>query len=309
MPQQCSRDKPPAVKTTGPNAGMAHWQSPDLPTPQGNTKKKAAKSYLKHRPELTRVVTRQLWDHWKQSGKSKRALYKAAAAALSADAAADIADPIQAVQRHIERLLNTGINEDAPRPGRPSKLTEAQTRLALKAFKNGYTVADKHGGQGHWFGFGSWEHALLENCTGSDTLRRILCESGMTVRSMFDALERANGGRFKKIHIRYTYKCEAAVRKDRLAKSKVWAELTEEELTDVIWIDEKTEWVHGNRTYICYAPDDAEHETREGIMKFGMQKRMRYMSAASARFGPVYFAKVSGCDGYETPFEVRTCVP
>jgi hypothetical protein len=294
------------VKTTGPNAGMSHWQSPALPVPKAAKKQKEVKSHLQHRPELTRVVTRELWDHWKQSGRSKRSLYRAAAEALSDGAKEDIADPVQAVQRHIERMLETGINDDAPRSGRPPMMNEAQTKRALKAFKNGYTVENVLGGQAIWFGFSSWEHALLENSPNSETLRRILIESGMNARSMFDALLRANGGKFRHIHIRYTHKLTDELRKERDKKAKEWAKLKEEMLYDVVWIDEKTEWVHGNRTYRCYAPDDATHIVRAGIMKFGEKKRIRFMSAASARLGPIYFAKVSGSSGYKTPFEVRT---
>lgn len=297
------------VKTTGPGAGMAHWQSAEQHAPKAAKKQKAVKSYIQHRPELTRVVTRVLCDHWKQTGKSKRSLYKAAAAALSEATKEELADPAQVVQRHIERLLASGKNEDAPRSGRPPMMSEEQTRRALKAFKNGYLVKNEMGGEGTWFGFSSWEHAVLEDCTNSDTLRRILTETGMSVRGMWEALQRANGGKFRIIHIRYTHKLTDGVRKEREKKAREWAQLKDEVLFDVVWIDEKTEWVHGNRVYKCYAADDAEHIVRHGIMCFGEKKRLRWVSAVSARLGPIYFAEVSGSSGYQTPFEVRTCVP
>lgn len=297
------------VKTTGPSAGMAHWQSPALPAADKPKKKKSVKSHLPHRPELTRKVMTQLWKEYSKTGKSKRSLYKAVAKALSEDALKDITDPVQAVQRHIDRLCKTGVNGDEARSGRPPKMTQAQTTQALKAFKGGYKIPDEQGGEGTWFGFGSWEHALMEDSGNSDKLRRILAESGMSARSMWDALKTANGGGFHKIHIRYTYKMSETLRKERLKKAKEWEKLTEEELLNIVWIDEKTEWVHGNRTYICYADDDAKHIVRQGIMRFGEKKKMRWVSACNARLGPIYFEPISGSDSYETPFEVRTCAP
>jgi hypothetical protein len=199
------------------------------------------------------------------------------------------------------RVAQTGSIEDRPRSGRPPKLTPDQVKRCIVALKKG--VGNRRT-PGTWYGFTSFEHAARESPVFMDVLNK----SGAGLNALEKAMKKMNRKPFRKIKIHIKYSLGNDNMRLRLAAAKVWSTWQLRELEDVIWIDEKKEYV-GVSSYSCYAPDDMDSYKVEGHSVLGHLTKISYIAAVSARLGPVYFAVISGTTDWDSGFTVRTRIP
>jgi hypothetical protein len=78
---------------------------------------------------------------------------------------------------------------------------------------------------------------------------------------------------------------------------------------DVVWIDEKQEYLRNGTAYHCYAPPETKSQFRTQRHKSGKAWKVKYEAAVCAWAGPIYLRFITGTTGLETPYKVRTSVP
>ena len=215
----------------------------------------------------------------------------------------DIRQPTSAFKRLVKKLLQGGSYEDCPRTGRPPNITEDQVRHCVSSFKKGVNTGRKD-----WYGFTGIEHAAVE----CPEIKAVLDETKVTVDTLWGRMKdlqlKEHGHGFRKITIRVKPKLSAEVKEERQKKAEEWSRMSLKDLMCVFWIDEKQEYML-DKSYTCYAGDDAASFSVESNTPLGKAKKLKYIACVNAVLGPVYVALISGTSAFDSGFAVRTHVP
>lgn len=160
-------------------------------------------------------------------------------------------------------------------------------------------------GSNEWWGYTSLRHAIQTN----DRLRQLVDrsnvkEAGMWLR-MKALYKQRYGCDLQKINIISKCALQPATKQKRRAKAKAWKAWGKKRLRDVVWIDEKQEYLKAGGKYRCYAPHGVKSMQRASDVKLGRAAKVKYEAAVSGFAGPVYFKFITGTSGLSTGSRVR----
>lgn len=265
----------------------------------------------RHKADIVKSLTVTLEAAAAEAGVSEEDIVKRATQHLhdNCQAASHVAR--KTVGSYLRKLREKGNVADEPHTGRPPALTETQLDRACRHFEGGYYVYPVDGGSDReWQGFTSTEHALLENCPNSDKLRRLLKDSGLSVRGFWEAMCRHKGPHgFNKIRVMYGARLDNTIKDERVEVSQDWLAWDQNRLDHSVFLDEKPLWLTGRHDIKVYAPDGWEDIVREGVLDVREKYKIKYLSAVNALLGGVMMEQTSGSHAQETPWMVRTRTP
>jgi hypothetical protein len=203
--------------------------------------------------------------------------------------------------RDVLRRMDNGFAfADAPRSGRRTQASEDQIRQFTDLFLQG------SGGEGDkWWGYTSLHHSLQE----SDRLQEMFEEIGLSESRLWARMSDAHGRRLNQISIISRYQLDEAQKQSRKDCAADWLEKGMDWLMNVVWIDEKVEWLTPHHIYRCYAPDSWRSFSRRGETPFKCREKVKYEAAVSAWTGALFFSFVGGTSGRQQIWPVRTIVP
>lgn len=276
---------------------------------KGTVRQSITRADPRHKSAIVKSLTETLLAIAADANVSEEDIAKRATVHLHATCPAAAKVATKTVLAHLQKMRMHGNVEDAPRSGRPPALTTAQLNAAIRHFEGGFHVSPPdHPERQLWFGFTSFPHALLEVCPNSEKLRKLVADSGLTLRGFWDAMCRHKPNGFNKVCIEVKKTLPADVLKERERMSKKWAKRTEEELDHTVFCDEKAMWLCGAQTYTCYAPDGMKDQVRTGLVDIRDSYKLKFIAAVNSLLGGIYMEQISGSMDYDTPWMVRTPV-
>ena len=207
-------------------------------------------------------------------------------------------------QSTLWRMLERQSLGDAARPGAARQLSEENVDKAIELFLAG------NGNEGdEWWGYTSIGHAVADN----EEIAAILVEDGVSVQTLWRRMQmrsiETEGKPLKKINIKLKPVLKEDVKQERVDAANLWLEWGLEKLKNVVWIDEKQEYLSPGGTYRCYAPRKMKSFQRADLNDFSSKDRIKYEAAVNARLGPIYLSFITGTTGMPKRFKVRTIVP
>ena len=283
-----------AATDTNTGAGSAGAAAADAPD-------KSSKSYEEFRPAMAAAITRAATDGLDKQAEST--LLAKARDAFKQEATEDISE----LDLHylstdvLRRLKADGVLRNRRGAGAAKKLSDEDAERACELLIRG------NGQEGVEFrGYTSLAHALAD----CEELRRIKEDSGVNTRTLKSRIKKAHKAKYKrnlkKITIRYKPKLTDEVKAERLAAAMKWRLWSLSELWNIVWIDEKTEWLRPSGSYRCYAPPGTGSFAREGSAPLGKAPKLKYEAAVCGWAGPLYFKAITGTTGLQQGYRVRT---
>lgn len=254
--------------------------------------------YEDYRPVMASVLVKKMLASYTPAKRAK--LVKDSAAEFGAHAEADLNYKYLA-QDTLRRLETDGRLDDAARSGRPEKADDKAVGRMLDVFLKGVGVL----GSDEWWGYTSLHHGLQESATLREELRKSGVSAGHMWKRMKGLYRQRYRKRLKPIHITIKPKLTQAAKNERLRKARQWRGWGKSKLLDIVWIDEKQEYLRNGGTYRCYAPFGTRSMQREGKIKLGKAEKVKYEAAVSAFAGPIYIELTSGTTGLKTGCKVR----
>lgn len=237
----------------------------------------------------------------------------------AANPGADVAYPMYLARDVWQRMSLRGDLLDAPRSGRPRQLSDDHVDKLIAAFKQGFTKYNEHTKKDEFWGYTSIAHAV----TMEGEFKRLYAATEgkgkngktMNMKHIWSRMQQrhveTHGRAMRRIIITVKPHMTAETKRQRLAVAREWRTWGRNKLLNVVWIDEKQEYIKLGGKYACYAPDGVVSFQREYSDYIAKASRVKWIAATSARLGCPYFDLITGTTDMETGYKVRTrtCVP
>lgn len=198
----------------------------------------------------------------------------------------------------LQRMQRDGELGNRKARGAEKRASDAVVQRALDLFLRGNGEPEPK-----WLGFTSLKHALAS----SEKLAKIHEQSGVTEYTLWGRMKQRyqeeHGKELKKLCITFKPKLSAEVKQARLDAAKAWKKL---KLENVVFLDEKQEYLREGGTYRCYGPPEKKSFQRETDQALGKASKLKYLAAVSGFAGPLYLKAVTGTTNLKKGYKVRT---
>lgn len=230
-------------------------------------------SYAAWRPLMAAAICKT--THARLGEKGQEGLMSAAVAAFQQEVPQGTEEhDLQYLARDTySRLTTDGHLGDRAGGGADVKLSHADVAQARDIFLAGNGA--KHPDE--FWGYTSLPHTLSENTELQGILKRSRVPSKTLWRRIKHSYLLAHCEELKPIKITLKPALKEETRMQRLKAAEEWLAWGKEKLKNVVWIDEKQEYLRAGGSYWCYAPHGLPSCTRE------CHKPLRQVAQAQVR--------------------------
>lgn len=193
------------------------------------------------------------------------------------------------------RLLHHNVN-DAPRSGRPKKLSSEQIDTVITALSQGWVLLGAN--EAKRLPYSSWSD-FITNCPAA---RTVLATTGVTPRHLLRACQ-ATLPTLKRVKIQLRVWLKPATRAERIATSQILLGKADEWFQSVVWVDAKTLYICPKSAFAWVnTADMMSHqmlvrEDRRIRTKPSQMVKIKFYIAVNALCGPVTMVFTTGTTG------------
>ena len=194
------------------------------------------------------------------------------------------------------RRLETHNVNDAPRTGRPRKVSKEQIDTLITALSQGWLLMGVH--EAKRLPYSSWAH-FCKNCPAAIT---VLQSTGVTPRHLLRACQ-ATLPTLKRAKIQLRVWLKPATKAERVATSQILLGKTFEWFKSVVWVDAKTLYICPKSAHAWINTADMMahsmlvREDRRIKTKTSQVVKIKFYIAVNALCGPVTMVFTTGTTG------------
>lgn len=219
-----------------------------------------------------------------------------------------LSHPTRFCQTWGERRLNTGTVTDAPRSGRPKKLSQAWVDRVITALSHGYERIDTTGTKR--LPYRTWSQFCRESPVAAACLGATKVTPEHLLRVCMQTLPT-----LKRVKIQFKVWLKPAVKAQRIADSTTLLSKPSSWFKAVVWLDAKTLYINPTSCYAwintaTMSPHELTREDKRVRARGKELVKLKFYIAVNALCGPVKLVWVTGTTGMaydrnQVPYLVR----